>query len=64
MVVVIPVYTIPAEYPASLANTGLALVVMGIMRVNKFKVIAVMAVGKFFRYAFIAASYYGITSLF
>ena len=40
------------------------LVVLGIMRVNKFKVIAVMTVGKFFRYAFIAASYYGITSLF
>ncbi len=40
------------------------LVVLGIMRVNKFKVIAVMTVGKLFRYAFIAASYYGITNLF
>ena len=40
------------------------LVVLGIMRVNKYKVIAVMALGKFLRYAFVAASYYGISSLF
>lgn len=40
------------------------LVVLGIMRVNKYKVIAVMTVGKFVRYAFIAASFYGISSLF
>ena len=40
------------------------LLVLGIMRVNKYKVIAVMAFGKFFRYAFIAASYYGISNLF
>ena len=40
------------------------LVVLGIMRVNKYKVISVMILGKFIRYAFIAASYYGISSLF
>ena len=40
------------------------LVVLGIMRVNKYKVIAVMMLGKFIRYAFIAASYYGISTLF
>ncbi len=40
------------------------LVVLGIMRVNKYKVVAVMALGKFLRYAFVAASYYGISSLF
>jgi membrane protein YqaA with SNARE-associated domain len=40
------------------------LVVLGIMRVNKYKVIAVMVLGKFARYAFIAASFYGISTLF
>lgn len=40
------------------------LVALGIMRVNKYKVIAVMALGKFLRYAFVAASYYGVASLF
>ncbi len=40
------------------------LVVLGIMRVNKYKVIAVMFLGKFARYAFIAASFYGISTLF
>jgi membrane protein YqaA with SNARE-associated domain len=40
------------------------LLVLGIMRVNKYKVIAVMALGKFLRYAFIAASFYGISNLF
>ena len=36
------------------------LLVLGIMRVNKYKVIAV---GKFARYAFIAASFYGFSNL-
>ena len=40
------------------------LVALGIMRVNKYKVMAVMALGKFLRYAFVAASYYGVASLF
>ena len=40
------------------------LVALGIMRVNKYKVIAVMALGKFLRYAFVAASFYGVASLF
>ena len=40
------------------------LVALGIMRVNKYKVIAVMALGKFLRYAFVAASYYGVANLF
>ena len=40
------------------------LVALGIMRVNKYKVIAVMVLGKFLRYAFVAASYYGVASLF
>lgn len=40
------------------------LVVLGIMRVNKYKVITVMFLGKFVRYAFIAASFYGISTLF
>ena len=39
------------------------LVALGIMRVNKYKVIAVMALGKFLRYAFVAASFYGVASL-
>ena len=40
------------------------LVALGIMRVNKYKVIAVMALGKFVRYAFVAASFYGVARLF
>ncbi len=40
------------------------LVALGVMRVNKYKVIAVMALGKFVRYAFVAASFYGVASLF
>ena len=40
------------------------LVMLGIMRVNKYKVVGVMALGKLVRYAFIAASYYGLSSLF
>ena len=39
------------------------LLVLGIMRVNKYKVIAAMAFGKLARYAFIAASFYGFSSL-
>ncbi len=38
------------------------LVTLGVMRVNKYKVIAVMAVGKLLRYAFIALSYTGVAS--
>lgn len=40
------------------------LVALGIMRVNKYKVIAVMAIGKFARYAFVVASFYGVARLF
>ena len=40
------------------------LVALGIMRVNGCKVIAVMTLGKFVRYAFVVASFYGVTSLF
>ena len=40
------------------------LVALGIMRVDKYKVSIVMAVGKFARYAFVAISYYGISRLF
>ena len=40
------------------------LVALGIMRVNKYKVIAVMALGKFVRYAFVASSFYGVARLF
>lgn len=40
------------------------LVALGVMRVNRFKVIAVMTVGKFLRYAFIAASYTGLAGYF
>ena len=40
------------------------LVALGIMRVNKYKVIAVMALGKFLRYAFVALSFYGVARLF
>ncbi|MBR5477982.1 MAG: DedA family protein [Bacteroidaceae bacterium] len=39
------------------------LVALGIMRVDKYKVAIVMAIGKFARYAFVAISYYGISSL-
>lgn len=43
---------------------GEALIVaLGVMRVNKYKVTAVMALGKFLRYAFIVASYYGVISI-
>ena len=40
------------------------LLVLGIMRVNKYKVIAVMTAGKFIRYALITASYVGLSALF
>lgn len=40
------------------------LVVLGIMRVNRFKVITVMAIGKLVRYAFITASYIGVSGSF
>ena len=40
------------------------LVALGIMRVNKYKVIAVMDIGKFARYAFVVASFYGVVRLF
>ena len=39
------------------------LVVLGIMRVNKYKVAAVMFAGKLIRYIFIAASFIGIASI-
>ncbi len=38
------------------------LLTLGIMRVNPMKVIVVMAVGKFLRYAFLAVSYTGLAS--
>lgn len=40
------------------------LVVLGIMRVSRFKVITVMAIGKLVRYAFITASYIGVSGSF
>lgn len=40
------------------------LVALGVMRVNKYKVLAVMAVGKLIRYSFLTASYVGVTQLF
>ena len=40
------------------------LVTLGVMRVDKYKVIAVMAAGKLIRYAFITASYTGLSSYF
>lgn len=38
------------------------LIVLGIMRVNKYKVFAVMFTGKLIRYIFIAASFMGISN--
>lgn len=40
------------------------LVTLGVMRVDKYKVIAVMAAGKLIRYVFITASYTGLTAFF
>ena len=40
------------------------LVALGVMRVNKYKVLAVMAVGKLIRYSFLTASYVGVTQFF
>jgi membrane protein YqaA with SNARE-associated domain len=39
------------------------LVTLGIMRVDKYKVFAIMAIGKLARYAFVVFSYYGISGL-
>lgn len=36
------------------------LVALGVMRVNVYKVVVVMAIGKFLRYLFITASYMGL----
>jgi membrane protein YqaA with SNARE-associated domain len=38
------------------------LIVLGIMRVDKYKVFAVMFTGKLIRYIFIAASFMGISN--
>ena len=40
------------------------LVGLGLLRVDKYKVIAVMAAGKLIRYALITASYVGLSALF
>ncbi|MBO7301294.1 MAG: DedA family protein [Bacteroidaceae bacterium] len=40
------------------------LVALGVMRVDKYKVVAVMTLGKFLRYAFIALSYTGLAGYF
>ena len=40
------------------------LVMLGVMRVNCFKVIIVMALGKFLRYMFITISYTGLSGYF
>ena len=40
------------------------LVMLGVMRVDKYKVIAVMAAGKFIRYVFITISYTGLSGYF
>lgn len=40
------------------------LVALGIMRVDKYKVMSVMAIGKLIRYILIVASYYGVVNLF
>ena len=40
------------------------LLTLGIMRVNKYKVIMVMAAGKLVRYAFITLSYAGLAAFF
>ncbi|MBR3915954.1 MAG: DedA family protein [Bacteroidaceae bacterium] len=40
------------------------LVTLGVMRVDRYKVIAVMATGKLIRYAFITVSYTGLSALF
>ena len=39
------------------------LVALGVMRVDKYKVFAVMALGKFIRYILVVASYYGVLNL-
>lgn len=40
------------------------LLVLGVMRADWLKVLVVMALGKFIRYAFITASYVGLSQLF
>jgi membrane protein YqaA with SNARE-associated domain len=40
------------------------LVTLGVMRVDKYKVIAVMAAGKLIRYVLITASYTGLSGFF
>ena len=40
------------------------LVALGVMRVNKSKVIIIMTIGKFIRYAFITLSYTGLAKFF
>ena len=40
------------------------LLVLGVMRADWLKVLVVMALGKFVRYAFITASYVGLSQLF
>lgn len=40
------------------------LVMLGVMRVNKYKVVAVMTAGKLIRYAFITISYTGLSGYF
>lgn len=40
------------------------LVALGVMRVNKYKVIMIMTIGKFIRYAFITLSYTGLAKFF
>ena len=40
------------------------LIALGVMRVNKYKIIVVMTIGKFIRYAFITLSYTGVAEFF
>ena len=40
------------------------VIVLGMLRANPIKVIVVMALGKFVRYAFISASYLGVAEVF
>lgn len=39
------------------------LILLGMLRANPFKVIVVMALGKFMRYAFVSASYLGVAGV-
>lgn len=40
------------------------LLALGVLRVNRVKVFAVMAIGKFIRYVFVTASYTGLANYF